>query len=325
MPRVKPVSKRAAKALPPRPRAPIALLGAPTEAGSNARGGVMGPQALRVAGIRKALRALGHAVDDFGDIDVESSKIDLPEPPPGSLARNWPEIRAWAALLAHRAYELMGEGYRPLFLGGDHSISIGTVSGVARACREAGRPLFVLWLDAHADFNTPRSSPSGNLHGMPLAALCGVPELADLFAADFEPGIAPDRVYLFGLRSVDPEERQLVRATGVQVMDMRRIDEQGAGPLVDQVVRQVAAVDGHLHVSLDIDSLDPSIAPGVGTTQQGGLTYREAHLIMEKLHDSGLVGSVDVVELNPFLDERGRSALLLVELVASLFGRRILE
>ncbi|TXM83123.1 arginase, partial [Methylobacterium sp. WL116] len=232
---------------------------------------------------------------------------------------------AWTRVLARQVEAALDAGDLPVVVGGDHSLSLGTVEGAMRHCARTGRPLFVLWLDAHADFNTPETSPSGNLHGMPLAALCGEPGLSDLFADPDRPALDPTRVHLFGLRSIDAGERALVAARNVEVTDMRHIDEFGVVAPLRRSLERVAEASGHLHVSFDIDFLDPGLAPAVGTTVPGGATFREAHLIMEMLHDSGLVGSLDVVELNPFLDERGRSARVLVELVASLFGRRILD
>jgi arginase len=209
-------------------------------------------------------------------------------------------------------------------LGGDHSLSIGTVHGVSRYAEEAGRPLFVLWLDAHADFNTPATTPSGNLHGMSAALLAGEPGFEAVFG-EAARAVRPENLHLFGTRSVDRDERKLLRARGVHVVDMRLIDEFGVGVLMRRVLEAVATAGALLHVSLDVDFLDPGAAPGVGTTVPGGATVREAHLAMELLHDSGLVTSLDVVELNPFLDVRGQSALLLVDLIGSLFGRQIIE
>jgi arginase len=210
-------------------------------------------------------------------------------------------------------------------LGGDHSLSIGTVNGVARHAQEAGRELFVLWLDAHADFNTPATTPSGNMHGMSAALLAGEPGAEAVFGEHARAAIRPANLRFFGIRSIDSGERALLRARGVDIVDMRLIDEFGVGALMRRVLDAVAAADGMLHVSFDIDFLDPSVAPGVGTTVPGGATIREAHLAMELLHDSGLVASLDVVELNPFLDVRGQSAILLVDLIGSLFGRQIIE
>ncbi|MCJ2007194.1 arginase [Methylobacterium sp. J-092] len=293
----------------------IAILGAPTEVGTSEPGSVMGPAALRTAGLVRTLRDLGHAVADHGDA--------VPDGPADAVGR--PAVAAWTRALARQVEAALDAGDLPVVVGGDHSLSLGTVEGAMRHCARTGRPLFVLWLDAHADFNTPETSPSGNLHGMPLAALCGEPGLSDLFADPDRPALDPTRVHLFGLRSIDAGERALVAARNVEVTDMRHIDEFGVVAPLRRSLERVAEVSGHLHVSFDIDFLDPGLAPAVGTTVPGGATFREAHLIMEMLHDSGLVGSLDVVELNPFLDERGRSARVLVELVASLFGRRILD
>jgi arginase len=210
-------------------------------------------------------------------------------------------------------------------MGGDHSLSMGSVNGVARYWQQAGRPLFVLWLDAHADYNTPATTVTGNMHGMSAAFLCGEPGLDDLLGDQPRVSIGPDRLDLFGVRSIDPLERDLVRDRRVAIADMRAIDEFGVGVLIRRVIERVKARNGVLHVSFDVDFLDPAVAPGVGTTVPGGATYREAHLVMELLHDSGVVRSLDIVELNPFLDERGRTARVAVELIGSLFGLQITD
>ena len=293
----------------------VLILGAPIEVGTSEAGAIMGPAALRTAGLLRSLRDLGHTVVDRGDL--------VPDGPAG--ARGLPAVTAWTRTLSRAVETALDAGGLPLVIGGDHSLSLGSVDGALRHCAAQGRPLFVLWLDAHADFNTPETSPSGNFHGMPLAALCGEPGLAGLFPDPPRPPLDPAQVHLFGLRSIDAGERELVTAHRVEVTDMRHIDEFGVVAPLRRSLERVASADGHLHVSFDVDFLDPGIAPGVGTTVPGGATFREAHLIMEMLHDSGLVRSLDVVELNPFLDDRGRSARVLVELVASLFGRRILD
>lgn len=302
----------------------ISLLGLPVERGAGTAGCLMGPAALRTAGLADMLGELGHRVEDLGD---------LPRPAP--LAYDLPglteschhvaEIAAWTGAIHDAAYDMARRGGLPLFLGGDHSISMGTVSGIARHCADIGRELVVLWIDAHADFNTPSTSPSGNLHGMAAAFLCGEPSLRPLIGnRPFAP-VPYGNLKLFGQRSIDPEEREALKARGVSCTDMRMIDERGVFPLISKLLSEIDPRTTHLHVSFDVDFVDPTIVPGTGTSVPGGATYREAHLIMELLSDSGLVGSADIVELNPFLDERGRSARLAAELVSSLFGRTILE
>jgi arginase len=301
----------------------IAIVGAPIEAGTNLGGALMGPAALRTAGLARTLARLGHVVDDRGDLAIARERGSTSPAPPLEGPRNIAEIAAWTTSLGASVHAILESGAFPVVLGGDHSLSLGSIDGVSRFCQAAGRELFVLWLDAHADFNTPETSLSGNVHGMPLAALCGEPGLEAVLRGPRR--VDPANVSLFGIRSLDDGERALLEARAIDVVDMRSIDEFGVVAPLRRILRRVAAADGFLHVSFDVDFLDPSIAPGVGTTVPGGATFREAHLIMELLHDSGLVASLDVVELNPFLDDRGKSALALVELVASLFGRRIIE
>jgi len=291
------------------------------EEGAGTPGAAMGPRMLRTAGLLTALRDLGCEVEDRGDLVLPPS---LPEPPAGlANARNFSAIAGWSRLIARETHAALAGGRLPIVIGGDHALSMGSVSGVARHCTDEDRPLFVLWLDAHADFNTPATSPSGNMHGMSAAMLTREPGLEAVMGSEPHGSVDPRNLTLFGIRSIDRAERDLLRARGIEVFDMRLVDEFGVAVLVRRVIERVAAAGGHLHVSLDVDFLDPALAPGVGTTVPGGATWREAHLIMELLHDSGLVGSLDVVELNPFLDERGKSALLLVDLVASLFGREV--
>lgn len=294
----------------------IELLGLATDAGAATRGATMGPEALRIAGLIETLQSLGHSVTDRGDVRPEESG---PRP-----ERRRAEILSIAQAASDTGLDILRGGGLPVFLGGDHSISMGSVSGVARWCAERGQKLFVLWFDAHGDFNTPEISPSGNLHGMALALLCGEDEFDDAFGGAWRGEVDPAHVTLFGARSIDAGERDLLQARGIEVIDMRMIDEQGATAPIQRFIDRVAAAGGHLHLSLDVDALDPSIAPAVGTVVPGGLTYREAHLVMEMLHDAGIVGSLDIVELNPFLDHAGKSALLLVDLAASLFGRKIM-
>jgi arginase len=298
---------------------PISIIGAPVEAGTHLGGCLMGPAALRTAGLVRSLEHLGHVVTDHGDLTIaKDAGQAVPEGP-----RNLTEIAAWIRALSASTYDCLRDGAFPLVLGGDHSLSIGSIDGVGRFCRETQRELFVLWLDAHADFNTPATSPSGNVHGMPLAALCGEPGFEALLDGEAR-RVDPGHVSLFGIRSLDTGERALLETRNIDVVDMRSIDEFGVVAPLRRILDRVAAANGFLHVSLDVDFLDPAVAPGAGTPVPGGATFREAHLIMEMLHDSGLTGSLDVVELNPFFDERGKSALVLSELVASLFGRRII-
>jgi arginase len=301
----------------------IALLGVPVEVGASQRGTLMGPAALRTAGLGPLLENLGFTVEDHGDISAREL-VRADDPPPQN-ARHYREIQAWIRAVSARAYLLARSGAIPVFLGGDHSLSMGSVNGVARHWHELGREMFVLWLDAHADYNTPATTMSGHMHGMVAGFLCGEPGLDRLLGDEPRAPIKPSQLDLFGTRSIDPLEKDLVRERDVAVADMRKIDEFGVGVLIRRVIDRVKARDGVLHVSFDVDFLDPAVAPGVGTLVPGGATYREAHLVMELLHDSGLVRSVDVVELNPFLDERGRTARVATELVGSLFGQQITD
>ena len=302
---------------------PLALIGAPLELGAGRRGCAMGPAALRTAEIAQTLVALGYRVEDLGDVAPMPPDPAFATPP--GRANHLAAIAGWSQAISERVRTTLAQGRLPIILGGDHALSMGSVNGVAAHCKNIGRELFVLWLDAHADFNTPETSPSGNVHGMPVAMLCREPGLDAIMGAVERVSVKPGNVHLFGIRSVDRGERALLAARGLHVADMRLIDEFGVVALLKSILAGVQRRGGLLHVSLDVDFLDPSLAPGVGTTVPGGATYREAHLIMEMLHDSGLVGSLDIVELNPFLDERGRSAHMLVDLVSSLFGRRIVD
>ncbi|MGW9232289.1 arginase [Pseudorhizobium sp. NPDC055634] len=296
------------------------LIGVPLQDGASQLGCEMGPSALRVAGLAETLESLGHDVRDLGNVDAGPA-TEMPHP--NSAIRNLGKIAAWTEVLAEVAYRESGEGM-PIFLGGDHALSAGTVAGLSRRSAEDGRPLFVLWLDAHTDLHSLQSTQSGNLHGVPVAYFTGRPG----FDGYLPPLVAPvnsANVCMIGIRSVDPAERTALQETAITVHDMRTIDEHGVAVLLRAFLERVSAAGGRLHVSLDVDFLEPSVAPAVGTTVPGGATFREAHLVMEMLHDSGLVTSLDLVELNPFLDERGRTALLLVDLAASLLGRQVLD
>ena len=279
----------------------------------------MGPSAFRVAGLGAALEELGHVVLDRGNL--------VPAPPraithPNAAVRALPQIIAWTEAIARATYVAAGEGM-PIVFGGDHALAAGSICGLARHAAETGRELFVLWLDAHTDFHTLATSVSGNLHGVPVAYITG----QSGFEGYFPPihPVKPGNVLMMGIRSVDPAERAAAVAAGVTILDMRAIDEHGVTRPLKTFLQRVAESNGLLHVSLDVDFLDPGIAPGVGTTVPGGATFREAHLIMEMVHDSGLATSLDLAELNPFLDERGRTATLMVDLAASLMGRRVMD
>ena len=305
------------------PAKKIAVLGAPIEIGASQRGTLMGPAALRTAGLLTVLEELDFAVEDHGDLTV-GGVAALEDTPPQN-AKHYREIQRWIRTISARAYELAKTGAIPIFLGGDHSLSMGSINGVARHCREQGRELFVMWLDAHADYNTPATTITGNMHGMSAAFLCGEEGLDGLLGHEPRAPIDSSRLELFGTRSIDKLEKDLVKLRRISVADMRKIDEFGVSVLIRRVIDRVKAVDGVLHLSFDVDFLDPEVAPGVGTMVPGGATYREAHLIMELLNDSGVVHSLDIVELNPFLDDRGRTARSVVELIASLFGQQITD
>jgi len=301
-----------------RPRT-AALIGAPTDIGASERGASMGPEALRVAGLQHRLEEYGLDVVDRGNLAGPGN----PGRPPVAGYRHLAEVVDWNRRVHDAVLAELREQRLPVLLGGDHSLSVGSISAVARHCRDQGRRLRVLWLDAHADFNTNDLSPSGNLHGMPVACLCGFgpPELLAL--AGRVPALRPDEIRQVGIRSVDPGERRFVHEQGIDVFDMRYVDEEGMRATMEAALAGLDA-DTHLHVSFDVDFLDPEIAPGVGTTVPGGPTYREAQLCMEMIADTGRLSSLDIVELNPAFDVRNRTATLAVDLVESLFGKSTL-
>ncbi|CAM3313471.1 arginase [Paracoccus aminovorans] len=295
------------------------LIGAPVDEGQRRPGCLMGPAAYRVAGLASTLAALGHTVEDRGDVAPAPGRDQACANP---AVHHLPEIVAWTEALAAAGATAMEDGL-PIFLGGDHALALGTLAGVAAHAHAAGRPQFVLWLDAHADFHTLETSVSGNLHGTPMAYAAGRPGF-DPFPP-FPAPIPAENICMFGIRSVDPAELSALRETEITVNDMRVLDEHGIVAPLRAFLDRVRAAQGLLHVSLDVDFLDPSLAPAVGTTVPGGTTFREAHLVCELLHDSGLMTSLDLVELNPFLDERGRTAKLMVDLVGSLMGRKVFD
>ncbi|HVQ48204.1 MAG TPA: arginase [Gemmatimonadales bacterium] len=299
----------------------IHLLGVPMDLGSGRRGVDMGPSAIRIAGMAARLTELGHKVVDEGDIvikNIEELKVG------NERARYLPEIARAATAVARKVERIIGLKHFPLVLGGDHSIAVGTVSGIAAFAHSQGKKLGLLWVDAHGDINTPESSPSGNIHGMPLAALLGfgAPELTSVGGPT--PKVDPANVALVGIRSLDAGEKKRLKETGVQVHTMSDLDRHGVPSVMKRALAQVTAGTDFVHVSLDLDAVDPSVTPGVGTPVKGGLDYREAHLIMEVIADAGVMTSLEVVEVNPILDERNASAEFAVELVQSAFGKKIL-
>jgi len=295
------------------------LIGAPTDVGAADRGASMGPEALRVAGLLGALRARELEVVDLGNLSGPGN----PWQPPRSGYRHLPEVVRWNELVYERVYGELRQGRLPILLGGDHCLSIGSIGAVARYCREQGRKLRVLWLDAHADFNTSDLSPSGNVHGMPVACLCGFGPAELTGIGGRKPAIEPAWVRQIGVRSVDDGEKRFVHEHGLDVFDMRHVDELGMRETMEQALSGMDG-DTHLHVSFDVDFLDPEIAPGVGTRVPGGPTYREAQLCMEMIADTHRMASLDVVELNPAFDVHNRTAVLAVDLIESLFGKSTL-
>ena len=300
-------------------RRTVTLIGAPTDVGAAELGASMGPEAMRVAGVHAALEARGLSVLDRGNLAGPGNRAEAAR----EGYRNLHAVAAWNERVHEAVYRDLGEGHLPIMLGGDHSLAVGSISAVARHCRDTHQKLRVLWLDAHADFNTGELSPSGNLHGMPLACLCGLGPRVLTGLGGQSPAIHPQWIRQIGIRSVDEGERRLVHELAVEVFDMRYIDEMGMRATMEQALSGIDA-DTHLHVSFDVDFLDPDIAPGVGTTVPGGPTYREAQLCMEMIADTRRVGSLDVVELNPALDEHNRTAKLAVDLLESLFGKSTL-
>ena len=297
----------------------LSLIGAPTDIGAGARGAVMGPEALRVAGLAEALAQHGSEVIDRGNLAGPAN----PWLPPAHGYRHLDEVVAWNQSVHDAVLAELRIGRLPVLMGGDHSLAVGSIGAVARHCREAGRKLRVLWLDAHADFNTSTLTPSGNLHGMPVACLCGHGPQALLEIGGQVPALNPKWIRQIGIRSVDAGEKRLVHQVGLEVFDMRYIDEMGMRHTMELALATLDA-NTHLHVSFDVDFLDPPIAPGVGTTVSGGPTYREAQLCMEMIADTGRLASLDVMELNPALDVRNQTASVAVDLIESLFGKSTL-
>ena len=299
----------------------IRVIGVPLDLGQSRRGVDMGPSAVRVAGLEARLEALGHKVEDAGNIAVAMPEMKKEGDPHAKYLK---EITATCTKHAELVVKTLEAGKMPLALGGDHSVAVGTVAGVAEFYRRQQQKIGLLWIDAHTDINTPESSPSGNVHGMPLAAIMGLgpAELANIFG--FSPKVQPENCVLVGVRDIDQIEKENVRKAGVEVFTMRDIDERGMRTVMEEALRMAGRGTAGYHVSLDMDWIDPEDAPGVGTPVRGGATYREGHLAMEIIADHGRMTSFEIVEVNPVIDEHNRTADLAVELTLSAFGKKIL-
>jgi arginase len=299
----------------------VAIIGAPLDLGAGRRGVDMGPSAIRVANLNARIQALGYIVEDFGNVQVEQPESLPPGPP---KAKFLPQIAKACRRLADLVLKSADQGRVPLVLGGDHSVAIGTVSGISRHFRRKKQTIGLIWIDAHADMNTPQSSPSGNVHGMPLSCIIGngPAELARIY--NYAPKVDPKNVALVGIRNVDQLEKPHVKKSGVRAFTMRDIDERGLRAVMEEAIQIASAGTEAFHVSFDMDAVDPAHAPGVGTPVRGGITYREAHLAMEIIGDTGRLASLEVVEVNPVIDEVNRTAELAVELATSAMGKRIL-
>jgi len=303
------------------PKQNVSIIGFPMDLGADRRGVDMGPSALRIAGLQTKLESLGYKVDDNGDIKIEimeRQKIKDPK------LKYLDEIIKTSKLLADKVERVLDKGDFPLCIGGDHSMALGTISGIASYCKKRKQKLGVIWIDAHSDMNTDETSPSGNIHGMPLASLLGLgcDELVNLLG--FSPKLDPENCALIGIRSIDEAEKVNIKKLGVPIYTMNDIDKLGIHRIIAKVLKQFREKVDHIHISFDVDSVDPSVAPGVGTPVSGGLSYREAHLLMETIAECGCMSSIEVAELNPILDHKNQSAAFAAELIASSMGQRIL-
>lgn len=301
--------------------APLDLIGFPMDLGADRRGVDMGPSALRIACLHDRLQRLGYAVTDHGDLAIPIRERLLVESP---CLKYLSAIVNAAETLADMVRTSLGDGRFPLCLGGDHTIALGSLAGIGAHCRDAGRTPGVIWIDAHADMNTDLTTPSGNIHGMSLAASLGFGHQRLTHLLGFAPKIKPEHCVLIGVRRLDPGERERINDLGMTVATMTDIDRRGLAAIIDEALATLRTKVDYLHVSFDLDSIDPAVAGGVGTPVAGGLSYREAHLLMETIAECGCVDSLDLAEVNPILDTANRSAELAVELIASLMGKRIL-
>lgn len=304
-----------------KPTKHIDLIGFPMDLGADHRGVDMGPSALRIAGIHNKLTNLGYTVSDLGDISILNQEIQQIKNP---RLKYLDEIMKTTEILAKKVEKSLASDHFPLCLGGDHSMAIGTIAGISSYCKSNNIELGLIWIDAHADLNTEETTPSGNIHGMSVAASLGYgnKKLTDSYG--FSPKVKPENVAMIGLRSVDPGERELIRKLNLKVYTMTDIDRKGIGFLIDKILKDLKTRVQHIHVSFDVDSIDPVTAPGVGTPVSGGLSYREAHLLMESIAECGCMSSLEVAEVNPILDNKNRSAEITTELVASSMGLRII-
>lgn len=297
--------------------AKLRIIGAPSDFGQGRRGVDMGPSAIRYAGLSEKLARLGHDVEDLGNIVVPTPEMHTVK---DEKLKYFDEVKAVCENLYREVSRVMEEGAIPIILGGDHSISIGSLAGIAAS----RRPFGVIWFDAHGDMNTPETTPSGNIHGMPLAVNLGLGHPEFIHLGGFAPKVKPENVVLVGIRSIDEDEAKLIRQTGIRAYTMAEIDRMGMAAVMEEAIRIASNQTEGIHLSLDLDSLDPTFAPGVGTPVNGGVTYREGHLAMEILADSGKIRSVDVVEVNPILDIHNQTGNMAVELVESLFGKTVM-
>ena len=299
----------------------VSVIGAPISFACGTPGVDLGPAAMRIARLNQRIAQLGYEVRDLGDLRIERPQASAP---PNERARFLDEVAAACELIAGEVRKAIGQGELPVVLGGDHSVAIGSLSGVVAAVAEANRPVGLIWFDAHADMNTPETTPSGNIHGMPLAALLGHGPEALTHVAGFAPKLDPAYCAHVGARDIDPAERELIRQTGLRFFTMREIDERGMSACIDDAIKIARRAPGGYAVTLDVDALDPVVAPGSGTVVRGGLTYREAHLALEKIAEAGGMISLEVVEINTALDINNRTAELGVELILSALGKTIL-
>lgn len=303
------------------PAKTVNIIGFPMDLGADRRGVDMGPSALRIAGIEDKLTQLGYEVIDSGDVTIhikESQKISDP------TMKYLPEILRTCTVLADKIEASLDQKHFPLIIGGDHSMALGTIGGISRYCKKNNKTMGVIWIDAHADMNTNLTSPSGNIHGMPLAAVLGLGHEKLVNFLDFSPKVKPENVALIGVRSVDKEEKENIKKLNLPVYTMSDIDKQGIHRIIVKVLKQFKENVDHIHVTFDVDSVDPAFAPGVGTPVSGGLNYREAHLLMEAIAECGCMSSLEVTEINPILDNKNQSALFTAELIASSMGQIIL-